>query len=270
MFFRVLTGSSNLTWFGIDDLDNETSNLDLIKYILTRWYDQTSHINNSYSTAPALTSTPNSSSKNMDSKSSLFCGNQHPRRTCRKMYVDVVSTKRILHLMLAPGPLRQDVIRAAQPPKFVAWRMVMNKRSTKKLQQTGNLGDQICCLFKKNKFFSFSNFRLTDFTTYTKLKKLVVFWKSQIGGWHDNIRNFEVRAGFHSGWCVLAGLISCKKTQSAYETTSNIKINCLRAFSNLIYNQRCFSVRNLSKTTYSTETMKPSGKDTCRNVPHRC
>ncbi len=35
---------------------------------------------------------------------------------------------------------------------------------------------------KKNKFFSFSNFRLTDFTTYTKLKKLVVFWKSQIGG----------------------------------------------------------------------------------------
>ena len=118
---------------------------------------------------------------------------------------------------------------------------------------------------KKNKFFSFSIFRLTDFTTYTKLKKLVVFWKSQIGRWHDNIGNFEVRAGFHSGWCVLA-----EKTQSAYETTSNIKIDCLRAFSNLIYNQRCFSVRNLSKTTYSTETMKPSGKDTCRNVPHRC
>ena len=36
----------------------------------------------------------------------------------------------------------------------------MNKRSTKKLQQTGNLGDQICCLFKKKQVLLILKFQI--------------------------------------------------------------------------------------------------------------
>lgn len=63
-------------------------------------------------------------------------------QTCWKMYVDVVSTERVLHLMLIPGKLRQDVIRAAQPQMADG----DGSHLPRCFKKRGIFGDQICYL----------------------------------------------------------------------------------------------------------------------------
>ena len=151
-------------------------------------------------------------------------------QTCWKMYVDVISTERVLHLMLVPGKLRQDVIRAAQPQMGGGWRWWIS--STKMLQETGNLwrlnmlsrfgGDHWWYLYSLKKITSYShdcsNLRLTDFNTYaTNLEVTWQHWERRIG------RRIP-------RWRVLAGLMSCNKKHPVHmkhDETSKSKIYML-------------------------------------------